>query len=101
MPASTGPDGEEGAPKTSKYDYLGVGCFSTFVGFAGGGMISVLIAKIVGFFGRCPSDAETGAPCNWFTYMVIGMLVGTIVVPTVSVWFFRRGRMRARQNERG
>ena len=89
---------------TTRWEYLGVGCFSTFVGFAGGGMIAVLIAKIVGAVTRCPSEAETGAPCNWFTWAVFGALVGMVVVPVVSIWFFRRGRSnsaRARTIERG
>jgi hypothetical protein len=87
-------------PNTHKFEYLGVGCFSAFVGFAGGGMIAVLIAKIVGAAQRCPADAETGAPCNWFTYMFFGMITGFVIVPIVSVWFFRRGRSRA-SNSRG
>ncbi|HXT15425.1 MAG TPA: hypothetical protein VN706_07320 [Gemmatimonadaceae bacterium] len=94
------PDSTPQVPKTTRWEYLGVGCFSTFVGFAGGGMIAVLIAKIVGALARCRSDAETGAPCNWYAYMVFGMIIGTIVVPIVSIWFFRRGRARA-ANSRG
>jgi hypothetical protein len=90
----------DGGADTGRWEYLGVGCFSMFAGFAGGGMIAVLLAKMVGFFGRCTPDKETGAPCNWFTYAVFGALIGAIVVPIVSIWFFRRGRARA-QNERG
>lgn len=89
-----------GQTDTSKWEYFGVGCFSTFVGFAGGGMIAVLIAKIVGGLQRCPADKETGAPCNWLTYAFFGMVIGTIIVPTISIWFFRRGRIRA-NNLRG
>ena len=63
-------------------------------------MIAVLIAKIVGALSRCPADKETGAPCSWFTYMIFGMIIGAVVVPIVSIWFFRRGRIRA-INERG
>jgi F0F1-type ATP synthase membrane subunit c/vacuolar-type H+-ATPase subunit K len=84
-----------GQTDTAKWEYLGVGCFSAFVGFAGGGMISVLIAKIVGAFARCTPEAETGAPCNWFTYAVFGAAIGLVVVPLVSLWLFRRGRVRA------
>jgi hypothetical protein len=71
-----------------------------FAGLAGGAMIAVLIAKIVGALSRCAADPETGAPCNWFTFMVFGALTGMVVAPTVSIWFFRRGRARA-NNERG
>jgi hypothetical protein len=89
-----------GSADIRRAEYVGIGCFSTFVGFAGGGMIAVLLAKIVGAFSRCSSDAETGAPCNWFTYAVLGALIGAAVVPVTSIWFFRRGRARA-NNERG
>jgi hypothetical protein len=93
-------DSGSGTANTGRWEYVGVGCFSTFAGFAGGGMIAVLIAKIVGALSRCPADTETGAPCNWFPYMVCGMIIGAVVVPIVSIWFFRRGRSRA-INERG
>lgn len=86
-------------PNTTRWEYFGVGCLSTFTGLAGGGMIAVLIAKIIGALTRCPSETETGAPCNWFTYAVFGALIGMVLVPTVSIWFFRRGRDRA--NQRG
>jgi hypothetical protein len=89
-----------GQTSTTKWEYFGVGCFSTFVGFAGGGMIAVLIAKIVGALQRCTPDKDTGAPCSWLTYAVYGMVIGTILVPTISIWFFRRGRARA-NNLRG
>jgi hypothetical protein len=84
---------------TGRWEYLGVGCFSTFAGFAGGAMIAVLIAKIVGALSRCATDAETGAPCNWFTFAVFGAIAGAILAPAISIWFFRRGRSRA--NTRG
>jgi hypothetical protein len=84
-----------GQTDTAKWEYLGVGCFSAFVGLAGGGMIAVLIAKIVGAVARCKTDAETGAPCNWFSFAVFGAIVGAFVVPAASLWLFRRGRARA------
>ena len=93
-------DGSSAQAPTTRWEYLGVGCFSTFVGFAGGGMIAVLISKIIGAAVRCTPDKETGAPCNWFTYAVYGALIGAVLVPTISIWFFRRGRARA-NNDRG
>ena len=89
-----------GQTDTTKWEYLGVGCFSALVGFAGGGMIAVLIAKIVGAFARCTPEAETGAPCGWFTYAVYGAIAGFVVVPLMSLWLFRRGRARA-NSDRG
>ncbi len=100
-PAADASDPEGGQTNSSRWEYLGVGCFSTFAGFAGGGMIAVLLAKIIGALSRCPSEAETGAPCNWFTYAFFGAIGGAVLVPAVSIWFFRRGRIRARLIKRG
>ena len=61
------------------------------IGLAGGGMIAVLVAKIVGAIRGCTPDAETGAPCGWFTYAVFGALTGLIVIPTVAIWRMRQG----------
>jgi hypothetical protein len=76
------------------WPYLGVGCVTTVAGFFGGGMIAVLVAKIVGAVGTCAADPETGAPCGWFTYLVVGACVGAVFLPGISVWRMRRGRMK-------
>jgi hypothetical protein len=81
--------------------YLGVGCFSVIAGFAGGGMIAVLIAKVVGAATRCAVESETGAPCNWFTYWFFGAIVGAVLLPVVAISLLRRGRRRANNSERG
>jgi hypothetical protein len=91
----------EGAPDDARPHYLGVGCFSVVAGFAGGGMIAVLIAKIVGLATRCPSEAETGAPCNWLTYAVFGAIAGAIILPTLTISLLRRARRRMQNSERG
>jgi len=64
------------------------------IGLAGGGMIAVLVAKIVGAIRGCSPDAETGAPCGWFVYAVYGALTGLVVVPTVAIWRMRQGGRR-------
>src|SRR5512146_2222284 len=81
--------------------YFGIGCLTAVAGFAGGGMIAVLVAKIVGALTHCTADAETGAPCAWGTYWVRGALIGMILLPAVSLWRVRRGRRRAQHSERG
>jgi len=91
----------EGAPEDLRPHYLGVGCFSVLAGMAGGGMIAVLIAKVVGFAKRCPSEAETGAPCNWFTFAVFGAIAGAIILPTLTISLLRRARRRTQNSERG
>ena len=61
-------------------------------------MIAVLVAKIVGAAQSCKPDAETGAPCNWFTYAVVGALVGAVLFPAVATQLLRRSRLKSRNN---
>jgi hypothetical protein len=101
--ASEGPEGAvtpEKASDTSPH-YFGVGCFTVLAGFAGGGMIGVLVAKIVGFARRCPSEAETGAPCSWYTFAVYGAIAGAVILPTIAISSLRRARRRTHNSERG
>jgi len=81
--------------------YFGIGCFTAVAGLAGGGMIGVLIAKLVGFAQRCPSEAETGAPCNWLTFAVFGAIAGAVLLPVVAISSLRRARKRTHNLERG
>ncbi len=61
------------------------------IGLAGGGMIAVLVAKIVGAIRGCAPDAETGAPCGWFVFAMWGALTGLVVLPSVAIWRMRHG----------
>jgi hypothetical protein len=81
--------------------YFGIGCVTAIGGFAGGGMIAVLVAKVVGALSRCAPDVETGAPCSWGTYWLRGALIGLVLLPSVALWRFRRGRQREQNPERG
>lgn len=74
--------------------YVAVGCLMAVVGLAGGGMIAVLVAKIVGAIRGCTADSETGAPCAWSTYWTWGARIGVVVLPTLVLWRMRRGRKR-------
>lgn len=91
----------EAQAETHPAAYFGIGCLTAVAGFAGGGMIAVLIAKIVGALTRCAVDAETGAPCNWGTYWLRGALIGMILLPALALWRFRRGRRAGSNSERG
>jgi hypothetical protein len=95
------PPGGTGATERVGLQYLGIGCFTAIAGFAGGGMIAVLIAKIVGAATKCAVESETGAPCNWFTYWFFGAIVGAVVLPAVAISLFRRARRRANNLDRG
>jgi hypothetical protein len=81
------------------WPYLGVGCLTTVIGLAGGGMIGVLVARVAGAIRKCPVAAETRAPCEWDVFWRWGAVLGLVLVPTISIWRMRRGRLRARANE--
>ena len=83
--------GETGQPGRA---YVGVGCLMAVIGLVGGGMIAVLVAKIVGAVRGCAPDAETGAPCNWTVFWAWGAWIGLLLVPTIAIWRMRRGRNR-------
>lgn len=69
---------------------IGVGCFTAFLGFWSGGMVGVLVAKIVGGVQRCTPPKGLPA-CDWYYYALGGMLVGAITLPALVI---RRMRQR-------
>ena len=73
-----------------RYRNVGVGCFTTFIGFFGGGMISVLIAKLVSQI-QHEVQCEGLPTCNWLTWAARGGVVGMIILPAITVWRLRRG----------
>ena len=85
-------------PNDGVWPYLGVGCITFVSGLFGGGMIAVLIAKIVGATQGCAPDTETGAPCNWFNFAMVGALAGMVLFPTTAVFLMRRSRLKHRNN---
>ena len=92
--ADTETPAPNGAPADDKsnriYRNVGVGCFTMFIGFFGGAMTSVLLAKIVSQFLNEP-QCEGLPTCNWLTWAARGGVVGMIILPTISVWRLRRG----------
>lgn len=63
---------------------VGAGCFSAVAGFFGGGMMAVLVAKIVGSYQGCKPPEGIPA-CNWGQYALVGMIAGVVIVPLVSI----------------
>ena len=68
---------------------IGVGCFTLVAGFFSGGMLGVLVAKIV--------ETVTGAAkcegiptCDWAQYMIVGALCGAISLPVLALWRLNR-----------
>ena len=81
-------------PESTVWPYIGVGCFTLIVGFFGGGMIAMLVGKIVdGLTGCKPPE---GLPvCTWWRYWWTGALVGAVLLPTIAVTRLRQGRRKA------
>jgi hypothetical protein len=88
-----------GEPQTGVWPYVGVGCLTAVVGLVAGGMIAVLIAKVVGMATGCTADAETGAPCDWNVYWTWGARIGLILVPSIVLWRMRKVRAASRNSE--
>ena len=79
------PAGSAPSPATSDAEIargrrIGVGCFATFVGFWSGGMIGVLVGKVVGNVRRCVPIEGTPA-CDWYYFAVVGMILGATTLP--------------------
>jgi len=93
--------GPEGSGQTSEgvWPYVGVGCVTAVAGLAAGGMIAVLIAKVVGAVTGCRGDAETGAPCDWSLYWTWGARIGLILLPTIVIWRMRKARSASRNSK--
>ncbi len=90
-PQSTPPSATTDDDVSSRrYRNIGVGCFTTFIGFFGGAMISVLVAKIVSQALNEP-QCEGLPTCNWLTWAARGGVLGMIILPIVSVWRLKRG----------
>lgn len=61
---------------------FGLGCFTFVIGFFSGGMVAVLLGRIMAGLRKAPSC--DGLPlCNWWVYVGIGGLVGAISLPTL------------------
>jgi hypothetical protein len=72
---------------------VGVGCFTTFAGFWSGGMVAVLIGRIVEGVRGTPSC--DGLPiCNWTVYAAVGALIGAITLPVLVLRRLRRRDVR-------
>jgi hypothetical protein len=76
--------GSEGASDDAKARRIGVGCFTAFVGLWSGGMIGVLVGKVVGGVQRC--TPEPGLPaCHWYYYALGGMILGVVTLPVLAL----------------
>ncbi len=61
---------------------FGLGCFTFVIGFFSGGMVAVLLGRIVAGLRKAPSCE--GLPlCDWYVYVGIGGVIGAITLPAL------------------
>jgi hypothetical protein len=70
---------------------VGVGCVTMFAGFFSGGMIAVMIAKVVGSVQSC-KPVEGLPACNWWVYAGVGAVVGALTLPVLALRRLNRSR---------
>lgn len=59
---------------------FGLGCFTFVIGGFSGGMVAVLIGRIIDGLRKAPS-CEGLPVCNWYVYVGVGGLLGAISLP--------------------
>ena len=63
---------------------VALGCVTAVLGGISGGMIAVLVSKLVAFMTRAPSCP--GIPtCNWYIYWAAGAVVGALSLSALTV----------------
>jgi hypothetical protein len=82
-------------PRDGPWPYIGVGCLTAPIGFFGGGMIAVLVAKMVGAVQNCAPPKDLPA-CHTFEFLWPGALIGLIGLPAMALYRLRRGRRKSR-----
>ncbi len=87
----------QGTDRPHPARYLGIGCLMSVAGFFSGGMIAVLVGKVIGGISGCVPDPGTPA-CNWHIYMLSGAVIGLITLPFLTI---RRLRSGAAPSDRG
>jgi hypothetical protein len=79
--------------------YVGVGCLMAIAGFFSGGMIAVLLAKVVSMARGC--TPETGLPaCDFQYFWIPGILLGAVSLPWLTIRALRRSRASADHTDR-
>jgi hypothetical protein len=92
---------EPGAPPGEVRPKYGcIGCLMLAAGFFGGGIIAVLIGKIVGNVRGCVPPAGLPA-CDWHLYAGAGGAVGALLLAGVVLFMLRRGDSAPRNSDRG
>jgi hypothetical protein len=68
---------------------VGLGCFTFVIGFFSGGMVAVLLGRMIEMLRRSPS-CEGLPVCNWYVYVGIGGVIGALSLPVLVLSRLRR-----------
>lgn len=80
--------------------YTAVGCVTLVAGVFSGGMIGVLVSKVVAAVTRAPSCPDLPS-CDWYVFAGIGMLAGGLTLPLLAIWRLRQGATGDEPTDRG
>ena len=86
------------ADEFRRYRVFGVGCVTSIAGLFSGGMLGVMVAKIVGSIRGCNPGPELPA-CDWHVYAGIGMLIGVLTLPVLALNRLRRADRAERKSD--
>jgi hypothetical protein len=64
------------------------GCLLFVPGFFGGGMMAVLVGKVVAGLRRAPACADVPL-CNWEQWVLVGGVAGGLVLSIMVLWRIR------------
>jgi len=64
---------------------VGIGCLTLWLGVVSGGMIAVLVSKVVTYLTHGPS-CEGVPSCNWTVYWLWGAAIGGVSLPMLVLW---------------
>ncbi|MDX2184170.1 MAG: hypothetical protein SFW08_09315 [Gemmatimonadaceae bacterium] len=67
---------------------VALGCVTTIVGAAGGGMLGTMVSKFVGSYNNC-NPGEGLPACDWHIYAGIGAVLGVMLIPSLAFWRLR------------
>ena len=86
-PGAAPPGMTEQEHRTSRN--IGLGCFTFVIGGFSGGMIGVLLGKVVGGVRKCVPPEGLPA-CDWQLYWAVGAVLGALSLPILVLWRLRQ-----------
>lgn len=74
---------------------VAVGCVMTVIGAISGGMVAVLVSKLVAILTRAPSCPDIPT-CDWYVYWGVGALLGGVSLPALVLRAMNRPKQASK-----